>query len=190
MSVAAELPAHAGPWTVADVLAIPEDAARSRHELIDGALVVSPAPALPHQLASSRLWQLLAEATSRAGAAVTVYEAVNVQVPAGLVIPDISVVDNRSDENAIVLAAADVHLVVEIVSPTSTRMDHLVKPSVYAEAGIPAYWRLVLRPAPTLTTYRLHHDQYIEQTVVPAGRRTELHDPYPLVLDPATLARR
>ncbi|SCG74694.1 Uma2 family endonuclease [Micromonospora humi] len=40
------------------------------------------------------------------------------------------------------LHAADVALVVEIESPSSRRYDRLIKPTLYAEAGIPHYWRV------------------------------------------------
>jgi Uma2 family endonuclease len=39
-----------------------------------------------------------------------------------------------------VLRASEVRLVVEIVSPGSTRTDHVYKRSEYADAGIPHYW--------------------------------------------------
>ncbi|MFH8586485.1 hypothetical protein ACH4GP_19095 [Streptomyces celluloflavus] len=49
---------HQGPWTIDDVLALPEDA-RSRIELVGGSLVMSPSPGIPHQRASRRLAALL-----------------------------------------------------------------------------------------------------------------------------------
>jgi hypothetical protein len=39
-----------------------------------------------------------------------------------------------------VLRASEVFLVVEVVSPGSTRTDHLHKRGEYADAGIPHYW--------------------------------------------------
>ncbi|MDW6059215.1 hypothetical protein SAZ11_15775 [Streptomyces sp. FXJ1.4098] len=44
---------HEGPWTVDDVLALPEHPARARYELVDGVLMMSPAPAWDHQIVSS-----------------------------------------------------------------------------------------------------------------------------------------
>lgn len=43
-----------GPWTVADVLALPEDRT-TRYELLRESLVMSPAPGVRHQRASFRL---------------------------------------------------------------------------------------------------------------------------------------
>jgi Uma2 family endonuclease len=39
-----------------------------------------------------------------------------------------------------VLRASEVVLVVEVVSPGSTRTDHVAKRNEYADAGIPHYW--------------------------------------------------
>ncbi|MEU9604910.1 Uma2 family endonuclease [Streptomyces sp. NPDC048057] len=83
---------HHGPWTVADVLALPED--RSvRYELLGESLVMSPAPGLRHQRASYRLHVALDAAAQAAEAPVEVLEAVNVTLPSGLVVPDIVVAD-------------------------------------------------------------------------------------------------
>lgn len=42
-----------GDWTVDDLDALPDDGLR--HELVDGVLLVSPAPSLLHQVALSAL---------------------------------------------------------------------------------------------------------------------------------------
>jgi Uma2 family endonuclease len=41
-------PVHTGPWTLEEVLALPEDYGQ-RVELVDGNLVMSPLGAIPHQ---------------------------------------------------------------------------------------------------------------------------------------------
>ena len=38
---------HVGPWTIDEVVAMPEDG--MRHELVEGRMVVSPVPPPPHQ---------------------------------------------------------------------------------------------------------------------------------------------
>ncbi len=54
---------HYGPFTAEDVRAIPDDC--FRYELLDGTLLVSPAPSRVHQRALSRLLVLLAVAGQR-----------------------------------------------------------------------------------------------------------------------------
>jgi Uma2 family endonuclease len=51
-------------------------------------------------------------------------------------------------------------LAVEVVSPTSRKTDRFFKPIEYAQAGIPAYWRLELEPAPLLVVHRLAGERY------------------------------
>lgn len=77
---------HPDPWTTEALYALPEDG--MRHELLDGTLLVTPPPSVPHQLAARRLVAALAGA---APAAVEVLEAVGVAVPAGLLVPDVVV---------------------------------------------------------------------------------------------------
>jgi Uma2 family endonuclease len=185
MSVAID---HAGPWTVADVLALPDDGTHTRHELIDGMLIVSPAPGYPHQRASRRLATLLEQAAQAAGVAVEVFEAVNVETPAGLVIPDVAVVQAEAARRAeLTLPASAMVAVIEIVSPSTRRFDRLVKPGVYAEAGIPAYWRVELEPTVTLSVFALRRGKYTETTVVHAGEPAAVSVPYAIKIDLAHL---
>jgi Uma2 family endonuclease len=185
MSVATD---HVGPWTVADILALDDDGGHTRHELVDGQLIVSPAPGYPHQRASRRLAALLEDAAAAAGAAVEVFEAVNVVTPSGLVIPDIAVVRADAARDAeLSLPAAAMAAVIEIVSPTTRRIDRLVKPSVYAEAGIPTYWRLELHPAAALTVFALDGGRYREVDSVTGPQVHQVHIPFPAVIPLTTL---
>src|SRR4051794_22119484 len=128
---------HTGPWTVADVLALPEDR-RSRYELLGESLVMSPAPGLRHQRASYRLHVELDAAARAAGAPVEVLEAINVVLPSGLAVPDIVVCDaGATEDDAVSIDAEAVLLVVELVSPGNRTMDRRIKPLLYAEAAIP-----------------------------------------------------
>ncbi|MFE3382705.1 Uma2 family endonuclease [Streptomyces anulatus] len=90
---------HIGPWTLTDVLALPEDPAQ-RVELVGGQLMMSPAPGLPHQRASHRLHNLLEQSATTAAADVEVFEAINIIVPDGLLIPDLVLVDAAAAEQA------------------------------------------------------------------------------------------
>ncbi|MGH3692478.1 MAG: Uma2 family endonuclease [Pseudonocardiaceae bacterium] len=68
--------------------------------------------------------------------------------------PDLVVVDykaiDRVDHDCWLLRASDVLIVVEIVSPGSQRLDHVVKRHEYADAGIGHYWIVDLDEPVTL----------------------------------------
>jgi hypothetical protein len=52
------MPAHQSGWTAEMVRALPEDG--NRYEVLDGELLVTPAPSLMHQRALRLLFELLA----------------------------------------------------------------------------------------------------------------------------------
>ncbi|MFD6479316.1 Uma2 family endonuclease [Streptomyces anulatus] len=180
---------HIGPWTLTDVLALPEDPAQ-RVELVGGQLMMSPAPGLSHQRASHRLHNLLEQAATTAAADVEVFEAINIIVPDGLLIPDLVLVDAAAAEQATVAVPAhDVLLVVEIASPSTRVTDRKLKPSLYAAAGIRHYWRIELDPAPRLLAGDLHAGAY-DETEHLAGATARIEAPFLVSFDPAVLARR
>ncbi|MFF0509141.1 Uma2 family endonuclease [Streptomyces fimicarius] len=171
---------HVGPWTLADVLALPEDPAQ-RVELVGGQLMMSPAHGLPHQRASHRLHNLLDQAAESAGVDVEVFEAINIIVPDGLLIPGLVLVDAAAAEQATVAVPAhDVLLVVEIASPSTRVTDRKLKPSLYAAAGIRHYWRIELDPAPRLLAGDLHAGASgvpAQRSVRPCRRRSSSPGP-------------
>jgi Uma2 family endonuclease len=180
---------HVGSWTLDDVLALGEDT-HQRIELVGGALLMSPAPTVPHQRASRRLAALLEAAAATAGVDVEVLEAVNVVVPDGLLIPDLVVADAAVAADAgVTLDSAGVFLVVEIASPATRTTDRKFKPALYAAAGIESYWRLDLDPAPTLYVGRREDSGYRDQTTVLPGQAAVLDHPFAVTIDPATLSR-
>ena len=181
---------HVGPWTVEDVLALPEDR-RVRYELLGESLVMSPAPGVRHQRASFRLHVALDAAARAAGAPVEVLESVNVTLPSGLAVPDLVVVDaGATAHDAVSLDAEAVQLVVELVSPGNATMDRRLKPLLYAEAAIPLFWRLEFDPAPRLVFAELDGGRYVERATALAGAVTRVDAPFPFEIDPADLTRR
>lgn len=81
--------------------------------------------------------------------------------------PDIIVVAAEAvDLDANSYAPADVLLAIEVVSPNTRTADRKHKPSEYAEAGIPHYWRVEPLPQVTVYTYRLDETDAYEPTGV------------------------
>ncbi len=191
MSVA--LVDHIGPWTADDVEALPDSGDHARYEVYEGGvLVVSPAPGVGHQRASYWLHRALSQAATAAGADVDVLEAVNLAMPGGkLLVPDVAVVAaDAIDETTTRIPSDAVTAVVEIVSPSTVSIDRAVKPAMYAEAGIPVYWRVELHDAPKIVVCTLRQRNYVTHTTITAGTRGRITRPYPITLDPATLTRR
>ncbi|GAA4921285.1 putative restriction endonuclease [Actinomycetospora succinea] len=174
--------AHDGPWTEADVLALPVD----RHvELLDGSLLVSPTSSNRHQWLSSRLWVALNEA---APPDMRALEAVNIRVGTDrLLIPDLAVI-RQPDMSALVTDALAVRLVLEIVSPSNAFMDRAVKPQLYAQAGIPVHVRVELgTDEPVGHVLALDETGAYRETT--SGTTITLDRPYPVTIDLAALAR-
>jgi Uma2 family endonuclease len=177
---------HAGPWTEADYHALPET--RQRIELLDGSLLVTPAPSSDHQQIARRLANLLEAA---APDELEVVEAVNVRVgPSKLLIPDLLV--TRRPGATAVYQPEDVLLVVEVVSPSTTTTDRMIKPQLYAAAGIPWFLRVELEvpQPPELWLYRAVGSTYAEHAHASAGGSLKLTEPIDLRFEPTVLLRR
>ena len=178
--------AHPGPWTVDDVYALPDDG--MRHELLDGILLVSPPPAVPHQLAARRLAGVL---TAAAPADVEVLEGVGVRLPGALLVPDVIVARSAAVYAAPRdLLARDVLLAVEIVSPSSRRADRQWKPEIYAEGLIPSYWRVELQEpgGPLLVIFELTDGHYVETASASGQQVLQAANPFAVAVVPAALA--
>ncbi len=181
---------HGGPWTIEDVEALPDNGDHSRYEILTpGVLTVSPAPEALHQRVSRNLANLLDTVVDMD---LEVLEAVNVEIPGGrLCQPDLVVVEHAFVETRPVrFPPHTVRAAVEIVSPNSHPQDRIIKPQLYAEAKIPAYWRLEIEKAPQLIVSELRRGRYVQVVVVAAGQRTVLPGPFPIEVDPGELVRR
>lgn len=173
-------------WTWADLQEIPADG--HRYEIVDGSLHVSPSPSRPHQVAAGRIVRLLADA---APDDLEVVATVDVVMDRNVLEPDVVVLPAElAYRTEGPLKSADVLLAVEVVSPSSRRMDRLVKPAVLADAGVPAYWRVELEGTgtPAVTVYELAGTAYREVTSVAAGSTAVVDVPFRVELRPAELA--
>jgi Uma2 family endonuclease len=178
---------HAGSYTLADLEAMPDDC--QRYELIDGALLVSAAPAPLHQRAAQRLCSLLEAA---APPDLEAMETIDVKCGQDTALePDVVVLSSSAvEEYAGIVPPEHIAMVVEIASPSSKRMDRMLKPQLYADAGIPTYLLVELKP-PTVTCYR--RTDVGGYTIVGSASGDEplrLTEPFEVEIVPEDLVRR
>jgi Uma2 family endonuclease len=159
-----------------------------RFELLDGMLLVTPAAGIGHQQWARRLANLLEAA---APPDIDVAEAVNLRVGAAkILIPDVLV--TRARGNVKVHEPGDALLVVEVLSPSSVSIDRVLKPHLYAAAGVPWFLRVEPDPveSPELWLHELGPAGYEQRARATVGRPLTLQRPFPAVLDPVELTRR
>jgi Uma2 family endonuclease len=152
------IPLRPEGWTVEQVLALPEEhSSLQRIELVDAALLMSPAPTSIHQRLLQKLQLALAPALPDG---TELLLGVNVRVGAQrLLIPDL-VILNCPGVDTVAYAASDVLLAAEIVSPSTKVQDRILKRAIYAEALIPYY--LLVEPGEPIaaTLFELQGDEY------------------------------
>ena len=126
-------------FTYEDYVNAPED---KRYELLDGELLMTPAPAEIHQRISILLgWKLLQFVTENGLGRVY-------QAPFDVVLSDMDVVQPDllfiSNARVHIVTAANVQgapdLVVEILSPSTAERDRTLKRRLYARHGVSEYW--------------------------------------------------
>ncbi|MCE2539414.1 MAG: Uma2 family endonuclease [Acidobacteria bacterium] len=126
-------------FTYVDYVNAPED---KRYELLDGDLVMTPAPGEIHQRVSILLgWRLIQFVTENGLGRVYVAPFDVVLSDTDVVQPDLLFVSN---ERAHVITPANVQgapdLVVEILSPSTAERDLTFKRRLYARHGVSEYW--------------------------------------------------
>ena len=126
-------------YTAAEVLALPADG--NRYEVVHGELLVTPAPRAVHQLV---VWELSVRldnylvalgrpARAVAGPADITWDEETTVQPDILVVPAHEVTTTWRSYRTLLLA-------VEVLSPSSTRGDRVVKRRLYQEQRVGLYW--------------------------------------------------
>ena len=164
----------AGGYTTDDLDAMPVN--NFRFELTDGALSVSPSPSSLHQHLCAALMMRLADV---APPTLAVTQAVEIRFARQLTrIPDVLVIGSQ-DPGRHWFAPAEVLLAVEVESPGNHVEDRTPKPALYAQFGIPYYWRIEPDPLRVTTYARGRGDRYTPMTT---GDRIEVNEPFPFSL--------
>lgn len=172
------------PLTYEDLAQTPDDG--NRYEIIDGELIVNPAPVPKHQQVSYRLSRLFGDVVDARGLGTVYYAPLDVRLsPYDIVQPDlVFIAEERSAIIGPTFIDGAPDLLVEILSPSSRARDDLRKARLYAASGVRDYW-LVDLETPSITVHALNGHRY-EPVPAEAGRVRSLVLP-DLVVDVAAL---
>ncbi|MGH3693388.1 MAG: Uma2 family endonuclease [Pseudonocardiaceae bacterium] len=176
----------AGEFTVEDLERIPDDGLR--YELLDGTLLVSPAPGVWHQEVALELAiRLRTACPPELHVVIAPFEWRGGRRTA--LQPDV-LVARHADLLAVegeFLAAAPV-LAVEVLSPSTRRIDRLSKLSAYEEAGVSSYWLVDPDPeSPSLQALDLVDGRYVEVGCAVGEDSWQAKRPFPVTVIPADL---
>ena len=125
-------------YTVDDLDGFPRDG--NRYELLDGVLLVTPAPSMSHQLVASRLQLRLSMAVMLPGMANVVGPGAVVLLPKTQLEPDILVFPAGVRAGAHWREIHEHWLAVEVLSPSSRVYDREFKRDAYLAMGVRQVW--------------------------------------------------
>ncbi|HLX48943.1 MAG TPA: Uma2 family endonuclease [Streptosporangiaceae bacterium] len=175
-------PASGHPFTVEELGRMPDDG--RRYELLEGTLVVSPRPGMPHQVVATRLVLVLGNACPP-GLHVVAEPAVQLAKDTEFV-PDIAVVGTDQINEAKCISPPV--LAVEVRSPSAALIDLNRKKAAYERFGVASYWIVVPDPdSPALIAFDLHEDHYAETAHITGDGTYRATRPFPVEITPANL---
>jgi len=126
-------------WTVAELQELPDDG--NRYEIIDGVLYVTPAPRAVHQVVLGEFYLLLKPYCKAAGLFVFLSPADVTFSSDTLVQPDLFAFP--APPNFAGFSYTDIthlDLAIEILSPSTARVDRSIKRRLYQAQGVDEYW--------------------------------------------------
>ena len=154
-----------------------------RSEWYDGLCVVSPA-ARPHSAVSARIAALLLPFVA---ADHELLVEAGWRTPSGTFIPDFAVcsVDDPGDP----YLEGPPLLVIEVLSPSTRRVDLGRKRELYALGGASWYW-VVDPTVPAAIVFERHDDDFVEVQRIGPGETAATVGPYRVPTSPDALVRR
>ena len=166
-----------------DLDALPEDGLR--HELIDGQFVMTPAPGSAHQIVSNSLHLKLGVLLANTGL-VALYAPLDVVLGPNVVEPDL-IVAQRTSFSTLGHEALPL-LAVEILAPSTARIDRGRKRNLYEEFGVHSYW--IVNPSePSVTIMELDGGRYEVVAHAVGDQSVSVASPVALTFTPAELTR-
>jgi Uma2 family endonuclease len=134
-------------YTIQDLESFPDDG--NRYELLDGVLLVTPAPGMPHQAVLARLMSAINVYLARFNDATAFSPGVIEIEPRHHLEPDLLIVPNteipRELQSAKWSRVRDWWLAVEVSGIGSDIYDRDFKGPAYLAMGVREYWRLDVR---------------------------------------------
>lgn len=169
------------PLTRADLDRMPDDG--HRYELIDGVLIVSPAPRIRHQDMVAEMYVLLRAACPPD--LKVLFAPVDVALADDTVMQPDLLVARRADFTERDLPTAPV-LAIEVLSPNTRAFDLLLKKDRLQRAGCAHYW--VVDPAvPAVTTWGLADGAYADTGTATGDETLRLTEPFSIDIQPSAL---
>ncbi|AKU16071.1 Uma2 family endonuclease [Luteipulveratus mongoliensis] len=171
------------PFTRTDLDAMPDDG--HRYELIDGMLVVTPAPSIQHQRVVGSLYRLLFAACP--DQLEVIFAPFEVALAKDTVVqPDLLVAPRASFTDRDLPTAP--LLAVEILSPSTRRYDLTLKRDRFEASGAASYW--VIDPITlTLIAWDLAEGRYVERANLKGDESYDATSPFAVTVTPAQLGR-
>ena len=169
------------PYSRADLDAMPDDG--HRYELLDGVLLVSAGAGTQHQVAAGNLYLLLR--TACPPDLRVLFAPFDVALADDTVLEPDLLVAPRAQFTAKDLPGAPL-LAVEILSPSTSRVDRLLKRDRLQEAGCTSYW-LVDPLEPSVLVLELVEGEYVERGRAVGDESLTVELPYPVAIVAAAL---
>lgn len=173
-------PTPTEPWTVRHWRELPRDG--RRYEVLDGALLASPAASPLRQEVVHLLVDLL---TAAIPAGVRIRRQVGICIGASVLTPDVLV--TTADHQEPVVAAESVLLAAEVADGANDTTARTTTPALLARAGVPAYWRVEPAAGPAVVLHRLAGDAYTVEGRIRDVQTQTVTAPFQVTVTPRRL---
>ena len=167
-----------------DLYTTPDDG--NRYEILDAALVMTPAPGTAHQSVVARLIELLGAPARQLGMRALPAPVAWRIGPGNVPEPDVVVASNDLITSRAIEGPPA--LVIEVLSPSGRGRDLFEKRRIYALGQARWYW--IFDPAePSLLVLRLTAEGYVDEARIVGEDAYEARDPFAVRIVPADLLR-